>query len=283
MGRGTHYWLMFTLLTIFLEKGTTSIRITKVHVPNFLEAGSAGDLDCTWEEENDHMYSIKWYQAAHEFYRYTPTARDPIQIFDPPTLDVDTEKSWGGSVRIANVTLGAAGPFHCEVSADGPTFHTASDHAMLNVIDLPDGSPTIRGVRAQYIPGDWVDITCISRRSKPPPRLSFTINDKPVIASWIEPQINQLDSDGLTTSSLQMRFSLSPRLLQREGYARVRCKAQIGRIYEDSVEDILSTTPPFQASVLDGGRASGCSPRGCQFCRLLLCFLVVSPLGPYLL
>ncbi|XP_068236045.1 uncharacterized protein [Palaemon carinicauda] len=275
MDNRAHIWLIVNLLTIFLEKGTTSIKITKVHVPNFLEAGSAGDLDCTWSEENDHMYSIKWYQAAKEFYRYTPSAKDPIQIFDLPTLDVDTEKSWGGSVRIANVTLGAAGPFHCEVSADGPTFHTASVQANLNVIDLPDGSPIIRGVRAQYIPGDWVDITCISRRSKPPPRLSFTINDKPVIASWIEPQSNQFHSDGLTTSSLQMHFSLSPRLLQREGYARVRCKAQILKIYEDSVEDVLSTTPPFQASVLDGGRAAGSCPRLCQYSSLLLHFLVV--------
>ncbi|XP_066941097.1 uncharacterized protein [Macrobrachium rosenbergii] len=123
------------LVIAVITPGITSIRISNMRVPKFLQVGSAGELDCSWEGESDNMYSIKWYQAANEFYRYTPTAKDPIQIFDLPTLDVDRQRSWGGSVRIANVTLGAAGPFYCEVSADGPTFHTTSNQAIIHVID----------------------------------------------------------------------------------------------------------------------------------------------------
>ena len=46
--------------------------------------------------------------------------------------------------------------------------------------DLPDGAPVISGVRSQYLPGDWVDITCTSSKSKPPAVLNFTVNTKPV-------------------------------------------------------------------------------------------------------
>ncbi|KAK7067572.1 hypothetical protein SK128_022914 [Halocaridina rubra] len=117
---------------------------------------------------------------------------------------------------------------------------------------LPDGGPVIQGVRSQYTEGDWVDITCISRKSKPPTHLSFTVNKQKVIPGWVEPQINREDKEGLTSSSLRMRFSLLPRLL-RDGYARVHCKAVIPDLYEKTAEDVISTTAPYQASVLGGG------------------------------
>nr|XP_027227271.1 uncharacterized protein LOC113819220 [Penaeus vannamei] len=76
---------------LFTLKGgaATSIRITKVKVPNSIEVGSHGDLYCEWDEGQDQMYSVKWYQGANEFYRYTPAAKDPIQVFDLVSLDVD--------------------------------------------------------------------------------------------------------------------------------------------------------------------------------------------------
>lgn len=42
--------------------------------------------------------------------------------------------SRGGTVRVANITTAAEGPFYCEVSAEGPTFHTASDTANMKVV-----------------------------------------------------------------------------------------------------------------------------------------------------
>lgn len=270
--------LAWLLLAVLLVQGGGSIRITRVRVPSWLEVGGQGDLDCWWEEDADHMYSIKWYQGAHEFYRYTPTARDPIQIFDPSTLDVDREKSWGGSVRIANVSLAAEGPFHCEVSADGPTFHTASDSATLTIIDLPDGAPVIEGVRSYYLAGDWVDLTCTSLKSKPAARLSFSINTEPASPGWLESQKDQLDGDGLTTSSLRLRFSLLPRLLQEDNQVRVECVSEISGVYRMATYDVLSTNPPYQASVLGGGAAAGTHSSLALIFPLLLSSMVAQQL-----
>ncbi|XP_068236837.1 uncharacterized protein [Palaemon carinicauda] len=257
---------------------TSCIRISKVQVPKYLEVGSSGDLKCTWQEENDQMYSIKWYQAAHEFYRYTPTGKETIQIFDTPTLDVDRQNSHGGNVRIANVTLDAAGPFHCEVSAEGPTFHTASEQDTLNIIDFPDGGPKLQGIKAQYLPGEQVDITCITRRSKPAPELSITVNNEQIAARWADPQINSEDHEGLATASLRVRFPLTPRLIERNGYATVRCKAEIAAFYEDTVDEIISTRAPYHASVLDGGAAAGRRPGIPSTCVMVLGTLLISSL-----
>ncbi|XP_045136712.1 uncharacterized protein LOC123519467 isoform X2 [Portunus trituberculatus] len=272
-------WRTWVLAAVILAQGGDGIRITQVQVPQTMQVGGDGELFCAWEEDTDKMYSIKWYQGAQEFYRYTPTARDPIQIFDPITLDVDRDKSWGGTVRIANVSLDAEGPFHCEVSADGPTFHTASDSAMLTVVDLPDGAPVISGVRSQYLPGDWVDLTCTSGKSKPATILNFTVNTKPAPLGWLETQIDKEDDDKLFTSRLRLRFSLLPRLLQEEaGSLRVRCEAEIPGVYSEYAQDILTTRPPYQASVLGSSAPDGpCSCRCSLFLLLLLLLLLLLP------
>ncbi|XP_063598652.1 uncharacterized protein LOC134775124 [Penaeus indicus] len=238
----------------YLYNVATSIRITRVDVPPAIEVGSQGDLDCAWDEGQDQMYSVKWYQGANEFYRYTPAAKDPIQIFDLVSLDVDRQKSWGGTVRIANVTLAAGGLFHCEVSADGPTFHTASDYATLNVVGEWAGL-----VGSSYLARDWVDLTCTSKRSKPAPKVSFRINAEVAAPEWLEPQVDTVDSAGLTTSSRRLRFYLLPELLQ-DGDARLQCIAEIPQIYRQVTEDLLSTRPPYQASVLDASAASALPP-----------------------
>lgn len=84
----------------FSPAGGDGIRIVGVKVPKVLLVGGEGDLECRWETESDQMYSIKWYQDAHEFYRYTATSADPVQIFDPPTLDVDVSlgRRWAGGI-----------------------------------------------------------------------------------------------------------------------------------------------------------------------------------------
>ncbi|XP_069954834.1 uncharacterized protein [Cherax quadricarinatus] len=126
----------------------------------------------------------------------------------------------------------------------------------MRVVDLPDGRPVIKGVKSQYLPVDWVDLTCVSRRSKPPAQLSFLINTQPVSTGWLEPQVNQMGHDGLTTSSLRLRFSLQPRLLQ-EGDAKVLCISRIPGIYQQEAEGVLTTRSPYHASVLGGGAPPG--------------------------
>ncbi|XP_069996759.1 uncharacterized protein [Penaeus vannamei] len=122
--------------------------------------------------------------------------------------------------------------------------------------DLPDGAPVITGLRSSYVARDWVDLTCTSRRSKPAPRVSFRINGDMAAPEWLEPQVDTVDSAGLTTSSRRLRFYLLPELL-RDGDARLQCIAEIPHIYNQVTEDLLSTRPPYQASVLDASAASG--------------------------
>ncbi|XP_063594607.1 uncharacterized protein LOC134771589 [Penaeus indicus] len=147
--------------------------------------------------------------------------------------------------------------------------------ADLEMLYLPDSNPVIQGMKPQYLPSDWVDLTCISRRSKPAPVLTFRINSELATAGWLEPQENRQDENGLFTSSLRLRFSLLPRLLE-EGDVRVLCVAEIDGIYREASEEMLLISPRYQASVREGGAAVGTPPHPCHAGLLALLTLLVS-------
>ncbi|XP_042885761.1 uncharacterized protein LOC122261967 [Penaeus japonicus] len=112
------------------------LHITNVNLPSPLAVGEGGWLECDWADDGDTIYALKWYLGLDEFYRWTPAETPPVKTFsmrgDPLTVDVDS--SHKGRVRIQGVTLGAAGVFRCEVSAEAPSFHTESQVSNMVVV-----------------------------------------------------------------------------------------------------------------------------------------------------
>ncbi|KAF2367838.1 Immunoglobulin-like domain [Trinorchestia longiramus] len=224
------------------------MRVTQVKAPHWLEAGGSGTLECEWQAEGKRLYSVKWYQGIKEFYRYTPSAHEPMLTFPNTNLTVDIAASSLGKVRITNVSLGASGLFRCEVSGDAPAFPTDYGAVRINVVALPGGGPVIQGVRPRYKVDDWVNLTCVSPKSKPSPNLTFLINGERVELLYLEPQRTNPAEGKLQTTSLRLRFPLRQHL-QEGGVAKVRCHAQIHDIYEAADEKLLRTNPRYEMSV----------------------------------
>lgn len=66
------------------------------------------------------------------------------------------------------------------------------------------------------------------------------------------------DDDRLFTSKLRLRFILQPHLLEEEADSlRVRCAAEIPGVYLQIAQDVLTTRPPYQASVLGSSAPEG--------------------------
>ncbi|KAF2358582.1 Immunoglobulin-like domain [Trinorchestia longiramus] len=254
---------------IFENEVRGTLDISSVVVPAWVEAGTSVELRCAWSPAHYKIWALKWYQGLREIYRYTPSNPSPVQVFHNPHLAVDAHRSTGGSVRLENVTLGAAGLFRCEVSAEAPTFKTVYGEKELRVIALPPSGPTIRGVAGHYQEGDWVDLTCSLGAAHPVPHLSFTVNGRPPPSSNVEPQIMGPSSQrGLRSSSIRLRFVLRRHHLYssmtsiREGVVdgtHVRCMAELPTVdYRASTEVVLSTRPSYQAAGM-GGRTSSVS------------------------
>uniref|UniRef100_A0A182M290 Ig-like domain-containing protein n=1 Tax=Anopheles culicifacies TaxID=139723 RepID=A0A182M290_9DIPT len=78
-------------LTVELSVGLRNVRVT---VPTAVRKGDPVHLYCEYElEDNERLYSIKWYKGKREFYRYTPQVHPSVQVFSTVSgIDVE-EKS----------------------------------------------------------------------------------------------------------------------------------------------------------------------------------------------
>ncbi|XP_071530511.1 uncharacterized protein [Panulirus ornatus] len=260
---GKNTWrILLSLLAALSSKNdiAQSLYITKVDVPTHTAVGEGGWLECQFVDEGESIYALKWYLGLDEFYRWTPAENPPVKTFpvrgDP--LTVDTAASYKGRVRIHDVTLGAAGVFRCEVSAEAPAFHTESEVATMTVVDLPDDKPRINGVRGGSYPlHQEVVLNCSSPHSQPPAILTFYVNDEQADPAWLVPYPALEDpATGLETAVLGLRLSLRPRLL-RGGVVNIKCTAAVLNLYWESSEVFISVDVPYHASVMEGRAAVG--------------------------
>lgn len=60
-----------------------------VIVPSIVQRGWSVTLLCQYELEGDPLYSVKWYRGIHEFYRYSPSEKQPTKIFPFRGIHVD--------------------------------------------------------------------------------------------------------------------------------------------------------------------------------------------------
>ncbi|XP_063587554.1 uncharacterized protein LOC134764817 [Penaeus indicus] len=252
------------ILTLLLVAVNTyglvgGLHITNVNLPTPLAVGEGGWLECDWADDGDKIYALKWYLGLDEFYRWTPAETPPVKTFSMSgnPLAVDVDASHRGRVRIQGVTLGAAGVFRCEVSAEAPSFHTESQVANMVVVDLPDGKPIITGVQESYQMHDNVNLNCTSFHSQPAAELTFYINGGQADPSWLVRYTPHEDpTTGLETSMLGLKFPLWPRLFRRGSTVTVKCTASILNMYFDSSEAVIQSDMPYHASIMEGRAAA---------------------------
>ncbi|EZA61954.1 hypothetical protein X777_08629 [Ooceraea biroi] len=165
---------------LFAFEGASCLREVSLEVvPEVVQRGKEAILRCHYDLEKAPLYSLKWYRGRHEFYRFSPSEDPATKIFNISGIYVDPANSNKSQVTLRNVDYGLSGTFSCEVTADAPTFSTASVSKNLTVVSLPDRRPLIVSERERYDPGDTLRANCSLPPSKPPVHLSFTLNNMP--------------------------------------------------------------------------------------------------------
>lgn len=68
---------------------TKAFRIVMLDVPSPTTLGESVELTCSYELDDEQLYSVKWYKNDVEFYRYVPNDWPPGQFLPLPGIKVD--------------------------------------------------------------------------------------------------------------------------------------------------------------------------------------------------
>ncbi|XP_046831974.1 uncharacterized protein LOC124430028 [Vespa crabro] len=281
-----HLWLETTLIFILVAGARCLRNVSLEVVPEAVQRGQEVILRCHYDLERAPLYSVKWYRGRYEFYRYSPNDEQTNKIFNITGIHVDAGKSNNNEVTLHNVDFALSGTFSCEVTADAPTFFTASASKNLTVVSLPEGKPLIVSDRERYDPGDILRANCSLPASRPSAHLSFTLNNIPVAAisknqEEHEQQKRDHRREGTGVSSEQQQqqqwiaLSLPLQLFYyTNGQLNLRCTAQIPGIYSSANEIQLGTglREPVPERVTS---ENGCNSHSavCLTILLLLCMV----------
>ncbi|XP_022255595.1 uncharacterized protein LOC106471278 [Limulus polyphemus] len=163
-----------------------------------------------------------------------------------------------GHVLLQKTDLDSEGIYRCEVSAEAPSFQTERAEKELHIYRLPKETPTMSGTHGHYNVGDFVNVTCTAKPSKPAAQLKWYINDKkaPVHFEW---PLTPLQEDRLLGSRLGLRFVVEHSHLWH-GTLNLRCTSVIAQKYSRSVEELYIKDMPKSSELRaakDGPQISG--------------------------
>nr|CAD7264346.1 unnamed protein product [Timema shepardi] len=134
------------------------------------------------EEVNPHLRGRR---VENHLGKTTPSSADQDSNLDLPVLSSPKLNTTSALANYATEAshnyvvfgLHLAGKFSCEVSADAPFFTTITVSDQLRVIDLRDLSPKIFVEEIFNENDHFLHANCTSNHSKPPPELTFFINN----------------------------------------------------------------------------------------------------------
>lgn len=111
------------------------------------------------------------------FWKYSPKAL-PHETQSLP-FSFQLTYSNATQVMLRKVKLPLGGNISCEVTTDRQ-FKTATAYEVLEVVSIPPEPPVIKVNRDRYLPGERLFGNCSFHSSKPPAKLRFRVNNRPV-------------------------------------------------------------------------------------------------------
>uniref|UniRef100_A0A8D8GNX4 (northern house mosquito) hypothetical protein n=2 Tax=Culex pipiens TaxID=7175 RepID=A0A8D8GNX4_CULPI len=194
----------------------------------------------------EKIYSVKWYKDNEEFYRYVPSAVQPIKSYKIDGIRVDPNHSDGSKVQLRGLTLKSSGVYRCEISAEAPNFDSVQGEGRMDVIYVPREGPHINGSeRRSYHIGETIELNCTSGRSYPASTLQWHLNDQPVTdpASIVQyPRV--VNQHGLITSYLGLSMVVQPQHYI-DGLMRIKCVASLSPVlWRNGKESIVQWEQP---------------------------------------
>lgn len=222
-----------SLIAVLSPTGCSGLLIRELTVPAWVPQHQPAVLTCRYDAEGQPIYSVKWYRAKQEFYRYLKDESPNIRTFPMDGVHVDVAHSNDTSLRLTGVTLATAGEYTCEVSVDAPTFLTAVSSARLNVAILPKKGPHISGLEEAYAPGQTITANCTVGAAVPRATLRWFLNGAEVDHQHVQAAPGSPSVAPLPTWAV-LRLPVAAAVFNKDRNAELRCSSTIGGLQYES-------------------------------------------------
>lgn len=228
---------MKILTLIALCAMTSGHEIKQLKVPLYADPRRAAELSCHFQMDDQKLHSVKWYRDMNEIFRYNPSQKPAIRLFNVTDVMVQGGECQIDScmVRIMPPPVATRAAYTCEVSTEGPKFQIARKTKHMTVVAMPDVDPVIIGAKNVLKPGEPIFLNCTSDYSLPPSDINWYIDDelqKP--EAWQRTELSPPQAGGLRRSWRVLRLRVPN---TASGALRVRC------------ESILLVEPPVVRDV----------------------------------
>ncbi|CAH2037354.1 unnamed protein product, partial [Iphiclides podalirius] len=206
---------------------TSAHKITQLKVPLYADPRRAAELSCHFEMDDQKLHSVKWYRDTHEIFRYNPSQKPPIRLFNVTGIMVQGGVCQIDSclVRVMPPPLATRAAYTCEVSTEGPKFQIARKTKHMTVVAMPENDPVIIGAPKLVKPGEQLLLNCTSDYSLPPSDINWYIDNelqKPEV--WQRTELSAPEFGGLRASWRVLRVAVPS---AASGALRVRCEATL--------------------------------------------------------
>ncbi|XP_069173533.1 nephrin-like [Procambarus clarkii] len=237
--------LLYLTTTILLSREVRpydkTVEITELEVPESPRDGDDVTLTCRFKLHGSghNLYTVNWWRGKDQFYTYKGTNYDPKHAFTFRGIQVKKEESTRESVVLKNVSEDTSGVFKCEVMGEGPSFRTAVETKVMNVIVPPKTVEVHSWANPDpptYRAGETIQINCTARGAKPRAHIMWEINGRPVRDLNLVKYADFEDHRGRVTTTLGLRW-MAPEYFHNN-MARVTCRAAVAGHSTTASKDI---------------------------------------------
>ncbi|XP_058065683.1 uncharacterized protein LOC131215311 [Anopheles bellator] len=182
--------VLYLMQLIALEVSYIVLGLDSVHikVPMAVPLGTSATLVCECDLSDEDLYSVKWYKGKHEFFRYTSKEIPSIKIFPKAGISVNVNLSNASHLVLDGIEPLSSGRYSCEITEAAPSFHTKIATRTMHVVDLPvAGGPRIDDMKSYYGADEFLEVKCIAGASLPAAKLTWLINDRPLLQPLVAP------------------------------------------------------------------------------------------------
>ena len=241
---------IFIIALGLLSSEALGIKITKILVPKFVNAGDNPKLFCDFDLEDDKLSYVKWYKDGNEISKMVPNQL--VQTQETRGIEVDKHETTLKTIVLKDVSLFSSGLYKCKVASNErlPRVHETGVRVML-VVDRPSKVEVITSKNI-YTIGEKLEAKCVSYLSNPVAFISWNVDGKSISSPQHESgktdavilnefltgiQARQNDFKGTKSdkflmgknSSLQLSFKVQEKSLKNG--IKLKCLAHVGDIY----------------------------------------------------